>query len=538
VDVAASRSLISNASTASAIPAGRSSARWAIGRRFNQIVTAALMLGSLALTIYAGLRINREWRDLARSAGPVGAAVVASLLACAVAAEAFSAVSICRRRSGLSASGWRWSICWLVMAWIVWLALFPTLHQLTLEIYAGFACGLWAIAAAWFPRWGGRWSRACEATAWNLCLLAVGMELGLRATATLFPSPLFSQAEADAAEKIARFKFPAGSKMLGYTFNNQGYYDKSFDDLPPGRRRIAVASDSFGVGVVPYPLHFTTTCEKELPNTDVLNFGIAGIGPEEYAHLIRTEVLPLGPDAIVLCLFVGNDVIESKVERKRLVVLRSWLERDRLISGVLVGRLVRWASHWRGGAYWPPAAPCDAPPDGAALESWFPWLADPDLEQPSLSAAMHLQIEADRAIAVCGPDRRRYAHLFESLERIIDAAGDVPIAFCLIPDEFQIEDNLWRAVQGRHSGIPLDRDQPQRLIREWLQRHEIACLDLLEPLRAVPPASDGRRRLYHRQDTHFNARGNKVAGESLARFAMQRLAEKAGAPVRAFLETR
>jgi len=30
--------------------------------------------------------------------------------------------------------------------------------------------------------------------------------------------------------------------------------------------------------------------------------------------------------------------------------------------------------------------------------------------------------------------------------------------------------------------------------------------------------ADGLRHLYHRRDTHFNARGNRAAGEALARF--------------------
>ena len=34
--------------------------------------------------------------------------------------------------------------------------------------------------------------------------------------------------------------------------------------------------------------------------------------------------------------------------------------------------------------------------------------------------------------------------------------------------------------------------------------------------RAVPPLTDGWRHVYHLRDTHFNVRGNRVAGEALA----------------------
>lgn len=42
------------------------------------------------------------------------------------------------------------------------------------------------------------------------------------------------------------------------------------------------------------------------------------------------------------------------------------------------------------------------------------------------------------------------------------------------------------------------------------------------PLRAAPPWEDGRRHVYHLRDTHWNARGNRIAGEELARFLERR----------------
>ena len=45
-------------------------------------------------------------------------------------------------------------------------------------------------------------------------------------------------------------------------------------------------------------------------------------------------------------------------------------------------------------------------------------------------------------------------------------------------------------------------------------------------MRAVPKEADGRRHLYHLRDTHWNARGNELAGEALAKFVVP-LLEKA-----------
>jgi hypothetical protein len=40
---------------------------------------------------------------------------------------------------------------------------------------------------------------------------------------------------------------------------------------------------------------------------------------------------------------------------------------------------------------------------------------------------------------------------------------------------------------------------------------------------AEPPLEDGNRHLYHLRDTHWNARGNRLAGEALAEFLAPRL---------------
>jgi hypothetical protein len=104
-----------------------------------------------------------------------------------------------------------------------------------------------------------------------------------------------------------------------------------------------------------------------------------------------------------------------------------------------------------------------------------------------------------------------------ALAEIQDAAGAVPLVAMLIPDEFQGEDDLFAAIVARR-GPGLDRDRPQRDAAAILAKLGIPALDLLPVLRAVRPLADGRRHLYHARDTHWNARGNRIAGEALARF--------------------
>ena len=51
----------------------------------------------------------------------------------------------------------------------------------------------------------------------------------------------------------------------------------------------------------------------------------------------------------------------------------------------------------------------------------------------------------------------------------------------------------------------------------------VMLINLLPAMRAVEPHADGKRHVYHLQDTHFNARGNDVAGRELARFLREHL---------------
>ena len=122
-----------------------------------------------------------------------------------------------------------------------------------------------------------------------------------------------------------------------------------------------------------------------------------------------------------------------------------------------------------------------------------------------------MDLETRNALTVCRPNEGVYRRFFEVLQDIERAAGDVPLAFVLIPDEFQVEDDLWEEMQ-RRGDQALDRDLPQRKVTEWLAGRGRPALDLLPLLRTVEPLPDGRRHLYHLYDTHFNARGNELAG--------------------------
>lgn len=141
-----------------------------------------------------------------------------------------------------------------------------------------------------------------------------------------------------------------------------------------------------------------------------------------------------------------------------------------------------------------------------------------------------MEIEADQAERVCLPPAPdavlNYSVSFETLQALLDAAGRIPLVVMLIPDEFQVEDELWAQIVRAKAGQNLSRFLPQQVLRKWLDSRGVAYLDLLPTLRAQEPLADGRRHLYHRFNTHFNVRGNRVAGEALAGFVAEHLAKQ------------
>ena len=114
--------------------------------------------------------------------------------------------------------------------------------------------------------------------------------------------------------------------------------------------------------------------------------------------------------------------------------------------------------------------------------------------------------------------RQRYDDFFAALDAFHEILGK-RLLVLIIPDQFQLEDDLWRQLMaGTDRPEDFERDYPQQQISARCRSHGINYIDLLPELRAAQI----RGRTYHLQDTHWNARGNRVAGEALARWLVER----------------
>jgi lysophospholipase L1-like esterase len=99
--------------------------------------------------------------------------------------------------------------------------------------------------------------------------------------------------------------------------NNLGYRGKDFSATKPeNTKRILVLGDSmtFGLGVSDsetYPAVLEEIIKKSRPDVEVINAGFTdGFAPDSYYVFLKDRGLALSPDAVIMGLFVWNDITD------------------------------------------------------------------------------------------------------------------------------------------------------------------------------------------------------------------------------------
>jgi hypothetical protein len=491
--------------------------------------TALLLVACAALSTSALVAVLR-----ARGSVPVAAALALGALA-----DAAAFVLLLRRwraappawRPRLPVRGAVYLMLGAAAAYLIWLQPY---RSLVAHVAFGLAAGVAGLAALCagplLARLPPRLVSTADLMLLAACVLALGGELGLRVIAAYSRSPLFARSDEPMLDFMARYRLRPEQASPGFPVNSGGHFDAEFGARTPGVPRAVTIGDSFSTSVVPHRYHFTTVAERVLGRGEVCNVGIAGMGLNEYLYMLREDALPLQPDVVVVDVYIGNDLVGNLGGRISQGGLAHWLNRDQLLILLVPWRLWRTGEQQGGmrlasapGAEPAPAAGESRDPDVRDLERLYPWLSDPTRELPTVSTEAFDSLEQQRAQSVCRADAPPdWPRIFELLLEMRRTAGSTPFAVMLIPEEFQVEDDVWTLVTAGDGagdrGDTLDRDLPQRVLAKWLAAQDIPCLDLLPALRAVPPLADGRRHVYALRDTHFNARGNEVAGDELAAF--------------------
>jgi hypothetical protein len=244
----------------------------------------------------------------------------------------------------------------------------------------------------------------------------------------------------------------------------------------------------------------------------------------------------LKPDVVIINVVVGNDFVEAwQRHRERTgqyrTLLESWYTRSSVYLYLVMSRLISFATeahrvpseHQGRGLDWEEGARIAQQPE--ELDRAFPWIREPSVERPSMSDESFFEMEVQHAAETASREIDNYAPaFFEALERIRADIEGKPWAVVIIPDEYQIDDALWDRIKAELPHTSFNRFRGQEMIKAWAAEKKIPCLDLVPALRATKSSEDGQRHVFHRNDPHFNTRGNTVVGETLAEFLAKQFA--------------
>lgn len=375
---------------------------------------------------------------------------------------------------------------------------------------------------------GRRALRIADWVAFNAVAVLVLVEISLRVLQRVAPSQLLWE-EGDGASSVLAQRICWEEEAFHYRCNSRGYVDEEFFEPGPRDYVVAFIGDSFGVGVVPWTHNFVTLAELALrerladrwERVAIHNFSVSGVDLPGYRYLLETEVVGKPFQQVVLAIFVGNDLGDLPTQQRgatRLLHLDGWLGPEVARRLGMVFRGVGW-SPMRG------TLPTDEPA----------FLRDPALEKPTFSEEAFHQIELERMRYVLRRGRASdlvYRRAFSELDAFHEALGS-RLLLMLIPDEYQVNDALWRsllpaAIHAYARARPpqqalesFERDHPQRRLREWAQERGVPVVDPLPALREAQRSA----RTYHLRDTHWNAHGNRVAAGVLAKALIERAGE-------------
>jgi hypothetical protein len=400
-------------------------------------------------------------------------------------------------------------------------------------------------------RRGSRWWRAARAAiVVAICLAA--MEGATRAVASLSPAvrrladPHFTWVREPTTFEEFQAAFPEHlvphRTWYGARCNALGFHDQEFAlDLPAGSMRLVALGDSFAFANVPWARAYLTVAEAALrllgdvgsgrPVTELVidNLGVAGTGIESYRRVYELVGRALSPDVVLVNVYLGNDTIDFADDARfggRARAGWSWLwtalSRGFAIRRELARGGLLSAAGATGGGDAAEAPPVGAP--GAAGRKEAPLWSDdrPPLSDPVLSDEAFAQVQESElpafaragapADAIAWPEVER---ALDDLVAAIEADGARPVVV-LVRSRLQTEPEELAATARESGTSPDDYDaaRPNRWMAEWARRRGVLLVDLRPALADAAARGEG---LYLVNDTHWNLRGNGLAGLTLAR---------------------
>jgi len=300
------------------------------------------VVGCFAVSVFALLQAIRRTYSLQLWPDDVYLGLLVGLFLSLIASVAVGAwLVIAWMRGALPVSSiapYRGTFLLLFLSVVVYLVFLQPFKMLYLVLYAGMVAGNLSVGVFLSMIMARRrWFARLERVALSICLGLLALEVGPRFLSLISGSPLLARSSSvDNTLRVHRFE--PGEIFCGQPCNSLG-----FNDVEPtrseGGQLALLIGDSFVVGVVPRPLHFSSVAEEALSGLEISCLGVNGAGPGEYLELLRNPGMQLRPDLVLVALFVGNDLADALRYRPEYPVLRAFLDRERLASVQVLGRV-------------------------------------------------------------------------------------------------------------------------------------------------------------------------------------------------------
>ncbi len=376
------------------------------------------------------------------------------------------------------------------------------------------------------PRFYVRARRIVLVAAVNLVLIAGGAEVILRVGERISPSlrrllyidsvyPVDDYAGVRNLQELLEtlpWRMQPYARHMDYILNSNGLRTHEYARArKPGVRRVVLIGDSFLIhgGDIPENEHVATATENLLNRrqpTELINLGVPAVGPAFYLRMLELEGMPLKPDAVLVCLFVGNDFID---EINRYGLLVKWH------GFKFVRNLYRLLAYGGGRQQWPRDPEAGSRTRGGyALE-----YSGPHNFAPGMTPEGYWYLQLNRSVVFHDPwppiISEHWARMREEIKTMNETckAGGAAFVLALIPDETQVRPDLQRRITGKMRRHRHDFGKPQKEILEFCRAEGIPVVDLLPMFEKA--AAQGQD-LYCPLDTHWNAVGQGLAAGAFA----------------------
>jgi lysophospholipase L1-like esterase len=406
---------------------------------------------------------------------------------------------------------------------LVYYPLPPHAHHTEKALLASGILLLWSVLVLFRPG-PLRISKASRAFAWirtvsiNVLVFIVIGEVVLRVADPLLASQGFFGGKHTPAHMKPH------TPVLGSIgrSNSQGFRDRerAVDRNGIIMRVVAIGdSQTYGAGVT-YDDAFPTLLEKRLQavesRSEVINLGVPGWEPPEELHLLKVYGMQFTPDLVLVNFFVGNDIIRRR---------GAYLERPMVVGGQ------SYYVHATGNKIHDTASP----------DRWFlyhhlnyliqvgsvhlkTWRQEPLSEGADLGITLrsrsgYLQELDERTdIYLLRPPeeiQRQWERTDRTLTEFRDTlrAQGIRMLLVLLPDHVQVDQKLREEFLAarREDSNSFDFDRPQRLLREWGERHDVQTIDLLPRFRDSASVAP----LFYETDLHMTTAGHRLVAEGI-----------------------